>query len=86
MFELATALFFHSDEPCYQTIQEGLFTGYDAVRSLPDQYLNQLKLFMFLRSLTYLGWVWTRHDTDTARELTPMFVDKAVGCAGDLLG
>jgi hypothetical protein len=31
-----------------------------------------LPLFFLARGITYLGWVHTRSETETARELTPM--------------
>ena len=34
-------------------------------------------LFLFLRSTTYLGWVQTRPETQTAKELGPFLIDRA---------
>lgn len=80
MFELATALFFHLDEPNYEALETALLEGYLSVR---DRGVSKdlFPLFHFLRSVTYLGWVHTRKDTQTAREMTPMFIDKALGLA-----
>ena len=85
MFELATALFWLTDRPDYQIISEGLLAGYRSVRQLSSAQWQQLPLFLYLRSLTYLGWVQTRSETETARELTPMMVEKAVLSANDYL-
>jgi Ser/Thr protein kinase RdoA (MazF antagonist) len=85
MFELATALFWLTDRPDYEIISEGLLAGYDSVRRLSSAQRQQLPLFLFLRSLTYLGWVQTRSETATARELTPMMVEKAVLSANEYL-
>jgi Ser/Thr protein kinase RdoA (MazF antagonist) len=85
MFELATALFWLTDRPDYEIISEGLLAGYDSVRRLSSAQRQQLPLFLFLRSLTYLGWVQTRSETATARELTPMMVEKAVLLANEYL-
>lgn len=76
MFELATALYFHLDEPYYPDIRDALVEGYRSVRPLPEEDWARLPLFMLLRSLTYLGWVHTRHETQTAHELTPMLVER----------
>jgi Ser/Thr protein kinase RdoA (MazF antagonist) len=76
MFELATALFWHTDRPYYRTVHDALLVGYRSVRKLSESQWQQLPLFLYLRSLTYLGWVWTRSETETARELTPMLVEK----------
>lgn len=85
MFELATALYFYIDTPHFELIQESLRSGYLRHRPLPDGDWNRLPLFLFLRSLTYLGWVHTRHETETARELTPMFVERTIGLARDYI-
>ena len=85
MFELATALFWHTDRPCYSTIHDALVAGYRSVRQLSAAQWQQLPLFLYLRSLTYLGWVQTRSETATARELTPMLIDKAVLLASNYL-
>lgn len=85
MFELATALFWHTDRPYYSTIHDALLAGYRSVRRLSEAQWQQLPLFLYLRSLTYLGWVQTRSETETARELTPMLIEKAVLLANDYL-
>ena len=81
MFELATALFFRLGEPHYEQIAEALLAGYRSVRELPAERWAQLPLFLFLRSLTYLGWVTSRPETETARELTAPLVDRALQLA-----
>ncbi|PZU56971.1 MAG: aminoglycoside phosphotransferase [Sphingobium sp.] len=77
MFELATALFFHIDTPAYRGIRAALLAGYRSKRPLSDESWGKLPLFLFMRSLTYLGWVGTRPETETAQELTPMLIDRA---------
>ena len=52
---------------------------------LPDEQVAQLPLFFLARSFTYLGWVHTRSETRTAKELTPVLVEKACGLARDYL-
>lgn len=77
MFDLATALYFNLDHPAYPQMERALFQGYRSVRHLPDDQEARLALFMFLRSTTYLGWVQTRPETQTARELGPFLVERA---------
>ena len=85
MFELATALFFLLDHPAYPALRDALFTGYEQAR--PGKVsIDQLPLFLFLRSTTYLGWVYTRAETETARELEGFLIDTACRLAGELLG
>lgn len=85
MFELATALYFHLDAPYYPSIRDALIAGYRSQRPLADEEWERLPLFLLLRSLTYLGWVHTRHETQTARELTPMLIERTRGLAKDYL-
>jgi Ser/Thr protein kinase RdoA (MazF antagonist) len=81
LFELATALHFETEAPYYQQAYESLVAGYREHRSLPDSQLAFMPLFMLARSFTYVGWVHTRFETETARELTPMLVEKTCGLA-----
>ncbi|MCK1297394.1 MULTISPECIES: phosphotransferase [unclassified Bradyrhizobium] len=85
MFELATALFWYTDKPYYGTIRDALLAGYRSVRPLPEPQWRQLPLFLFLRSLTYLGWIRTRSETQIALELTPMLIERAVLSAKEYL-
>ena len=77
MFDLATALYFNLDEPAYPAIERALFEGYEAVRTLPADHRATLPMFLFLRGTTYLGWIQTRPETQTARELGPMLIARA---------
>jgi hypothetical protein len=40
-----------------------------------------MPLFFLARSFTDLGWVHARHETETARELTPRLVEKVCAMA-----
>jgi Ser/Thr protein kinase RdoA (MazF antagonist) len=86
LFELATALYFEMEQDYYPVAYSALITGYREHRSLPDDQIEQLPLFLLARSFTYLGWVHTRKETETARELTPMLVHKACNLARQYLG
>lgn len=81
MFELATALYFYLDTPQYEVVRDALVAGYRSERALTEVHLAQLPLFLMLRSITYLSWVHTRRETETARELTPMFVERTMNLA-----
>lgn len=84
-FELATTLYFHYGQPYYEAIRDATVAGYRRERSLPDAELARLPMFLAARSTTYLGWVHTRSETETARELTPMLVELACTVAGHWL-
>ncbi len=77
MFDLATALYFNLDHPGYTAMERALFEGYRSVRALPEDDEAMLALFLFLRSTTYLGWVQTRPETQTAKELGPFLIERA---------
>ncbi|MDH4041096.1 MAG: phosphotransferase [Gammaproteobacteria bacterium] len=81
LFELATALYFEMEADYYQDAYTALVQGYREYRSLPDSQLDYLPLFLLARSFTYLGWVHTRFETETARQMTPMLVEKACNVA-----
>lgn len=85
MFELATALYFIVDEPNYGSLRDALFAGYRAARALSTADLAALPLFLFLRGTTYLGWVQTRAETQTAKELGPFLVERTCRLAADYL-
>lgn len=76
LFELATALHFEMEEDFFPAAFEAMITGYREHRDLPDSQLAHMPLFFLARSFTYLGWVHTRGETQTAKELTPMLVEK----------
>lgn len=85
LFELATALYFEKGEDHYPIARSALIAGYREHRPLSDAQLAYLPLFLLARSFTYLGWVHTRAETQTARELAPMLVAKACGLAREYL-
>src|SRR6266851_1196521 len=62
---------------CSSTASESLIRGYRTEREMPDEALEWLPLFLAARGTTYLGWVHTRQDSDTARELTPLLAERA---------
>jgi Ser/Thr protein kinase RdoA (MazF antagonist) len=81
LFEIATSLYFHIGQPYFEAIQRAMLEGYRTERELSVEDEALLPLFYAARSFTYLGWVHTRQETQTARELTPMLVDLCCGAA-----
>lgn len=77
LFELATSLYFIQGEAYFDQAREALITGYRKHRQLTDENLQMLPLFILARGFTYIGWVHTRPETETARELTPMLLGSA---------
>lgn len=77
MFDMATTLYFLLGEQDYPALRAALITGYRAERDLPAEQENSLDLFLMIRGTTYLGWVGSRKETPTARELAPVLIERA---------
>lgn len=77
LFELVTSVHFIQDEDYFDSALQALIDGYRSGRALADEQLERWPLFVLARATTYLGWVHTRPETETARELTPMLIDSA---------
>ena len=85
LFDMATSLYFSSTAPNIDELTAAYVDGYRSQRKLSDEDLGQLPLFMMARATTYLGWIHTRKETETARELTPMIVEMACTTAEKFL-
>ena len=74
LFEIATALYFV--EPSMQAAaKQHMIEGYRRHRPLSDAVLDDLDLLLLARGTTYLGWVHTRPETETAAEMTPALIE-----------
>ena len=69
----------------FEQAQDALIAGYRKHRQLTDEQLKLLPLFFLARAFTYVGWSHTRHETETAKELTPMLLAAACGLAEEYL-
>ena len=85
LFEIATSLYFVRGEDFYDLAYESLINGYREYRPLSDEHLEKLPLFTLARAMTYVGWVHTRQETETAQELTPMLLGMACELAEEYL-
>jgi Ser/Thr protein kinase RdoA (MazF antagonist) len=85
LFELATSLYFISGDDVYPAALAALIRGYRSERPLSDLALERLPLFLAARGTTYLGWVHTRHGSETAREMTPYLIERACAVAEEYL-
>ena len=85
LFEIATSLYFILHEPFFDRARDALIEGYRRHRQLPDEYLELLPLFFLARGFTYVGWVHTRRETETAKELTPLLLESACTLAEEYL-
>ena len=85
LFELVTSLYFIRGEQYFDRAQDALIKGYREHRQLTDEQLELLPLFFLARAFTYVAWVHTRHETETAQELTPMLLRAACELTEDYL-
>lgn len=85
LFELATSLFFIQGENYFDRAQAALIAGYREHRQLTDESLEMLPLHLLARGFTYLGWVHTRPETQTAKEMTPALLQMACELTEDYL-
>ncbi|WP_161599935.1 phosphotransferase [Pseudomonas sp. MPC6] len=85
MMDIATFLFFLLGEPGYDAAYQGLVEGYRSVRELPDSHLELLPTCLLARGLTYLAWVHSRYETETAQEIAPVLIEGVCALAGDYL-
>lgn len=69
LFDLATPLFWHLGEDHFDAVFESIVAGYREGRGLPDEQVEKMGAFLLARGYTYLGWLLTRQETETAREL-----------------
>ncbi|MGD9537892.1 MAG: phosphotransferase enzyme family protein [Alphaproteobacteria bacterium] len=86
LFDLATITIFFRAPEHRDTIRRPIVEGYRELRPLPDDELAWLLLFQLARGFTYLGWVHTRHETETARRITQEIVTLACSLAEEYLG
>jgi Ser/Thr protein kinase RdoA (MazF antagonist) len=85
MFEIATSLYFIRRDSIYFQARDAVVEGYRQHRSLPEEHLALLPMFLAARGSTYLGWVHTRAGEPVAAELTPALIELAVAAAEDYL-
>ena len=61
-FELAVALSALEGEPYFEEISAALISGYRIERSIDEEAAGLLPLFLLIRRLHSIGWVWDRPD------------------------
>ena len=85
MFEIATSLYFIRRDSIYPQARDAVIEGYRQHRTLSDEHLELLPMFLAARGSTYLGWVHTRSGEPVAQELTPALIELATAAAEDYL-
>ena len=86
LFDLATSIIFLLGTDHFTLAKEALIAGYRKERPLTDDHLAWFPVVLMARATTYLGWMHTRSETETAREMTPYIIELVFGLAEDYLG
>ncbi|OCC06670.1 homoserine kinase [Labrys sp. WJW] len=84
LFDIATTLLKNRREPAYPAIEEALIAGYRSRRTLSDDTLAALPLFLTMRSLSYIGWLAQRPETPDAGERLARYLKESLQLAGTL--
>jgi len=77
LFDIVTCLYFHTPEDRLPVLERAFLSAYRHHFHFDTTDRDHLPLFMFLRALTYVGWVQSRPETETARELGDAFARRA---------
>ena len=85
LFDLATITMYFIGHERFEMARDAVVAGYREVRALDDTTLSHMPLFYLLRGFTYLGWIHTRSETDTAREIAPLVIPLVCRLAEDYL-
>jgi Ser/Thr protein kinase RdoA (MazF antagonist) len=85
MFDVATSLFYHLGEDYFDNLKQAILSGYRSERSLSDTHTSMLLPFLLARGITYLSWLHTRKETETAQTLGPLIVGHVVTLANRYL-
>ena len=86
LFDIATSIIFLRGTGHFAMAKEALVAGYRQNRPLPDDHLAWFPVLLMARATTYLGWMHTRSETETAREMTPYIIELVMNLAEDYLG
>lgn len=84
--DVAIAVFFQVGTPSFAPALHSMLHGYRQVRALSLQDLRMLDVMLFLRGLAVLGWIRTRSETETARQIQPSVTEIAMNLAAGLTG
>ena len=84
--DIAIAVFFQVGTASFAPALHAMLRGYRQVRHLPASDLHMLDVMLFLRGLAVLGWIKTRGETETARQIKQSVTEIALSLAANLTG
>jgi Ser/Thr protein kinase RdoA (MazF antagonist) len=85
LFDIATILYFIRGKNYFCSASDALLEGYRSRRSLTHEQWSKLPLFTAARAMTYLGWIYTRQDSDLVRSKSLQLIEDACGAVDDYL-
>ena len=85
LFDLATAIIFLLGTEHFVMAKQALIAGYRKNRPLTEEHLAWLPVLLMARATTYLGWMHTRSETETAKEMTPYIIELVFSLVEDYL-
>lgn len=86
LFDIVTSIVFLHGTGHFAPAKEALIAGYRQARPLTDEHLAAFPVMLMARATTYLGWMHTRAETETAREMTPYIIELVFSLADEYLG
>ena len=75
LMDIVTSLFFLVGEDTFDIAKDALIEGYRTERALPEEHLDMLLPLAVARGLSYLSWIQSRQETETAKEIGPVLVE-----------
>ncbi len=75
LMDIVTSLFFLVGEDTFDVARDALIEGYRTERALPEEHLDMILPLAVSRGLSYLSWIQSRQETDTAKEIGPVLVE-----------
>jgi Ser/Thr protein kinase RdoA (MazF antagonist) len=70
LYDLAVALVFYQDHAHFAVFRDACLRGYGRVRSLPDDVVRLLPMFLLIRRLVQIGWINARPELAEWSEMT----------------
>ncbi len=62
VYDIAVALIHQQDKPYFSAVRDALLAGYRTVRALPEDMVALLPMFMLIRGLAQIGWLYQRPE------------------------
>jgi Ser/Thr protein kinase RdoA (MazF antagonist) len=85
MYDAATPVSFYEHETKVPALIDAWKSGYRKVNALSKEDETEIPTFIMLRRLLLVAWIGTRHETNLAKSMGPMYTQGTVGLCEDYL-